>query len=287
MGCDKMYSNGLVLEGGGSRAIYTSGVLDAFIENSITFPYVIGVSAGSCNGASFLGKCKRRQHDITINYVNDKRYMSMGNILKCGEYLGTEWIFNELTYDIYPLNQEEFEGSNAVFCCVVTNARTGKAEYLYPKTLRPRGCAEIRASCSLPFATKGLEIGGELYFDGGLVDSIPLERALNDGCEKAVVILTQHKGFEKKPINPKLAGMMKTYPLVGEAAKNRHIMYNKQLEYIHEMEKQGRAYIIQPHTPLDCSTLEKNTVKLESIYQLGYSHGIKHIDGVRKFLENK
>lgn len=279
-----MYSNGLVLEGGGSRAIYTSGVLDAFIENDITFPYVIGVSAGSCNGASYLGKCKRRQHDITINYVNDKRYMGIGNMLKSGEYLGCDWIFGELSYDVYPLNQEEFEKSNAAYCCVVTNAKTGKAEYLYPKTLRPRGCQEIRASCSLPVVTKGYEIGGELYFDGGLVDSIPLKRALDDGCEKAVVILTQHKGYVKKPMNQNITKLMKKYPLVGKAICNRHNMYNQQLEYVAEMEKQGTAYIIQPHTPLGCSTLEKNTVKLESIYQLGYNQGLKHIESVKAFL---
>ena len=108
-----MYKSGLVLEGGGSRAIYTSGVLDAFVENGITFPYVIGVSAGSCNGASFLGKNIHRQHDITINYVNDKRYMSLGNMIKKGEYLNGDWIFNELSYDINPLNQDEFENSNS------------------------------------------------------------------------------------------------------------------------------------------------------------------------------
>ena len=149
-----MYSCGLVLEGGGNRSIYTSGVLDAFIENNITFPYVIGVSAGSCNGASFLGKMLHRQHDIMLNYANDKRYMGVGNMLKNGEFLNADWIFNDLSYDIYPLNQNNFENSGAVFCCVVTNATTGKPEYLYPKSLRKRGCEEIRASCSLPGATK-------------------------------------------------------------------------------------------------------------------------------------
>lgn len=279
-----MYSSGLVLEGGGTRAVYSSGVLDAFIENDITFPYVIGVSAGSSNGASFLGKCKGRQHDIFIKYVNDKRYMGMNNLIKNGEYMGYDWIFGELSYDIMPLNQEEFENSGAVFCCVVTNAKTGKAEYLYPKTLRPRGCAEIRASCSLPIVTKGCEIGGELYYDGGLVDSIPLERAFDDGCRKAVVILTQHKGYVKQPVNPKMTKLMKKYPMVNMAIQNRHIMYNQQLEYVEEMEKRGLVYVIQPHTPLNCSTLEKNAVKLESIYRLGYQNGLKHIEGVKTFL---
>jgi predicted patatin/cPLA2 family phospholipase len=281
-----MYKCGLVLEGGGTRAIYTSGVLDAFMENDITFPYVIGVSAGSCNGASYLAKSIHRQHDITIKYSGDKRYMGLGNLLKTGEFLGSEWIFNELSYDISPLDQDTFDKSNSVFCCVVTNAKTGKAEYLYPDSLRERGCPEIRASCSLPIVTKGCEIGGELYFDGGLVDSIPLERAMQDGCQKAVVILTQHKGYVKQPMNQKLKKAFKKYPKIGEVALNRHTMYNNQLEYVHELESQGLAYVIQPSTPLECGTLEKETAKLESIYQLGYTKGLKVIDEVKSFMQN-
>ncbi len=278
------YKTGLVLEGGGTRAIFTSGVLDAFMENGIEFPYVIGVSAGSCNGASFLGKAHKRQHDITINYVNDKRYMSLDSMLKHGEYLNSEWIFNDLSYDIYPLNQDEFEKSKAVFCTVVANAKTGKAEYLYPDSLRERGCPEIRASCSLPGATKGYEIGGELYFDGGLVDSIPLERAFEDGCEKAVVILTQHKGYVKPAMNPKLEKVFKKYPNVGKAIVNRHNIYNQQIKYAEDMEKQGKAFIIRPAKALNCSTLEKNTDKLEFIYQLGYEQGKLNIERVKEFL---
>lgn len=284
-----MYKNGLVLEGGGSRAIYSSGVLDAFLENGISFPYVIGVSAGTCNGASFLGKAKRRQHDIFIDYVNDKRYMSFSNFVKKGEYLDGDWIFGELSYDINPLNQEEFERSGSVFCCVVTNAKTGKAEYLYPKDLRERGCPEIRASCSLPGVTKGCEIGGQLYYDGGLVDSIPLERALDDGCEKAVVILTQHKGYTKpayKPYELKIEErLLKKYPLMAEALNTRPETYNAQLDYVYKMQEAGLAYVIQPLTPLDCSTLEKSKAKLEAIYLLGYNQAKRTIEEVKEFMK--
>lgn len=278
------FNTGLVLEGGGTRAIFTSGVLDSFIEASIQFPYVIGVSAGACNGASFIGKSFRRQHDITINYVNDKRYMGVGNIIRHGEYLNSDWIFNDLSYDICPLNQDEYEKSNTVFCTVATNAKTGKAEYMYPKSLRAKGCPEIRASCSLPGATKGCEINGELYFDGGLVDSIPLERAYDDGCKKAVVILTQHHGFVKKPMNEKLKGAFKKYPKIGEDIVKRHIMYNKQLEFTEKMKNEGRAFVIQPAKPLECSTLEKNLTKLERIYQLGYEQGKQNTERIKKFI---
>ena len=283
---NSIYKCGLVLEGGGSRGIYSSGVLDVFMENKIEFPYVIGVSAGSCNGASFLGKNLYRQHDITINYVNDKRYMGMNHMLKDGEYLNYDWIFNELSYDLCPLNHDEFENCGSVYCCVVTNANTGEAEYFYPKTLRPRGCPEIRASCSLPGFTKGCEIGGELYYDGGIADSIPLKKALDDGCEKAVVILTQHKGYKKEPLNQKFEMVFKRkYPNLCNAIMNRHEMYNAQLEYVYKMQEEGRAFVIQPLADLNCYPLEKNTVKLESIYRLGRSQGEQIVEQVKKFIK--
>ncbi len=280
-----MYNCGLVLEGGGSRGIYTSGVLDAFIDKGIEFPYVIGVSMGSCNGVSYLAKCRGRQHDITIDYINDKRYMSVKNFIKNREYLDPEWIFGELTYDLKPLDYDGFENSGAVFCCVVTNAKTGKAEYFYPKTMRPYGCPEIRASCSMPIATKGIEIGGELYFDGGIVDSILLERAFDDGCEKAVVILTQHRGYVKQPVNSKIERLMRKYPLMAKQVLNRHNEYARQLEYAYEAERDGRALIIQPLTDLSCPTLEKETAKLEAIYQLGYKQGLDISDRVKQFIK--
>lgn len=280
-----MYSSGLVLEGGGTRAIYTSGVLDAFIEEGIEFPYVIGVSAGSCNGVSFIGKNYRRQHDITINYCNDKRYMSFQSMIKNGEYLNTDWVFGELSYDLMPLDYDTYEKSGAVMCAVVTNAYTGKAEYMYPKGAFRDGCPELEASCCLPGATKGVMIGDTLYYDGGLVDSIPLERALQDGCQKAVVILTQHKGYKKEPMNKNIGRAFKKHPKVAEAMENRHNAYNDQLKYVYEMQEQGLAYVIQPNAPLGATTLEKDLSKLEAIYQLGYKQGKQHAQAVKEFIK--
>lgn len=281
-----MYNNGLVLEGGGNRAIYTSGVLDAFMEKDIEFEYVIGVSAGSCNATSFIAKNYRRQHDIIIKYSNDKRYMGINNMIKGHGLLNTDWIFGELAYDILPLNQDAFENSKSVLCAVATNALTGKPEYFYPDSMR-EDCLELKASCSLPGATKGVEIGGVTYFDGGLADSIPIKHALEDGCRKAVVILTQHKGFVKEPMPEKSKRMFKKYPLIGEAIANRHIMYNQQLDYVKKLEAQGLIYVIQPSAPLKVGTLEKDVSKLEAIYQLGYQQGLRHADEVKKFIQEE
>lgn len=275
----------LVLEGGGNRGIFTSGVLDAFIEAGITFPYVIGQSYGSCNGASFLGKNIRRQHDMIINYTNDKRYMSVNSIVKNGQYLNLDWDFGELSYELMPLNQENFEHSGATFCVVVSNAETAKAEYLYPKSLREWGCLPLKASCAMPLATNGVEIDKTRYFDGGITDSIPLKKAFDDGCDRAVVILTQDTDFVKAPIKGKrlIRRSLKKYPLLADALLNRHIMYNEQREYARAQEAAGRALIIYPERPLACSAIEKNTNKLEVIYQLGYMQGKKSAERVLAF----
>lgn len=280
-----MYHCGLVLEGGGARGIFTAGVLDAFLDEGIAFPYVIGVSAGSCNGVSFLGKNKGRYHDIIIHYFNDKRYMSAKNILRHGEYINSEWVYGELTYQLCPLNHEAYENSGAVFCCPAVNAKTGKTEYFYPKSFRD-GCAEVQASCSMPLVTKGTEIGGQLYFDGGVTDSIPLLRAFDDGCERAVVILTQHKGYVKKPVSPQIGKLLRHYPLLAQALLNRHIAYAQQLDYVAQAEQNGSALVIRPAAPLHCSSLEKDTAKLEAIYRLGYKQGQEATEKVKAFLNS-
>lgn len=281
------YNCGLVLEGGGSRAIYTSGVLDAFMENDIDFLYIIGVSAGSCNAVSFMGKNYRRQHDISVNYCNDKRYMSVQSAFHNGQYLNLEWIFGELSYDLMPLDYETYEKSNTTLCVVTTNAQTGKVEYFYPKDMREFGCPYLKASCALPVATKGVNIGGQIYFDGGVTDSIPLKKALNDGCDKAVVILTQVRGYVKQPVKQHRAAkrILKKYPALADAVLKRHEMYNRQLEYVFEQEKQGNCFVIAPAEDLHCSAVEKNTDKLEHIYQLGYVQGKMKAQEIKEFIK--
>ncbi len=277
----------LVLEGGGNRGIFTSGVLDAFIKAGVEFPYVIGVSYGACNGVSFLGKNYRRQHDMIINYTNDKRYMSANSFFKNGEYLNLEWCFGELSYDIMPLDHDTFENCGSTFCVVATEAETGRAKYMYPTSFREFGCPEIKASCAMPIITKGVEIEGTLLYDGGVSDSIPLRHALEDGCEKAVVILTRDRDFVM-PGMDRIKGAvelaLKPYPLLAKATLGRHLMYAEEQELIKKEEEEGKVYAIYPQHPLDCSAVEKNTTKLEVIYQLGLMQGEKAAEEVKEFI---
>lgn len=281
-----MYKSGLVLEGGGIRALYTSGVLDAFIENGIEFDYVIGVSAGTCNGVSFLGKNLHRMRDITIQYSCDKRYKSVNSMIKNGEYLNSKWIFGELTYELFPLDYDMYDKSGAKFCAVVTNIDTGRSEYLYPEGAFRNNCEELRASCAMPIATKPVEINGKRYCDGGVADSIPLKRAFDDGCEKCVTILTQDRDYVKKPVSPQPAIklMLRKYPVLSNAVLNRHNMYNEQKKYVFEKEKSGETFVICPEKPLNVSTLNVTTEQQKELYKMGYEQGVRLIDDVKKYL---
>lgn len=278
---------GLVLEGGGTRAIYTSGVLDSFLEHQIKFPYVIGVSAGSCNGTSFLGGNHRRQHDITVGYVNDKRYMGIHSMIKNGMFLNLPWIFGELSYEMMPLDHDTFEQSGSELVVVVTNVETAQAEYYTADNFR-EGCPILAASCALPLATKPVEIDGSKYYDGGIVDSIPAARALADGCDKVVVVLTQHKGYVKRP--PKgvevINRALKQYPQLAQALTNRHVMYNQQLELVQKLEREGKALILQPDRPLNAGTLERDVNKLEEIYQMGLDDANSLSNRIQEFVKS-
>lgn len=280
-----MYNSGLVLEGGGLRGIYTSGVLDAFMEEEIKFPYVIGVSAGCCNGVSYIAGNLHRMRDISIGYASDERYMSLKSFIKNGEYLNTKWIFGELSYKMFPLNYEGFENSNTVFCVPATNAKTGNAEYFYPTEFRD-GCDTLIASSALPIAAKPVKIGKDLYYDGGLSDSIPVQKAFDDGCEKCVIILTQDKDFVKKPIahDKAVNRIIKKYPAIARKVLDRHNMYNAQRKLAFDLEKEGKAMIILPEKPLNCSTLEREPVKLREIYNIGYKQGMEAADKVKAFI---
>ena len=284
-----MYSCGLVLEGGGNRSIYTSGVLDAFIENNITFPYVIGVSAGSCNGASFLGKMLHRQHDIMLNYANDKRYMGTKYLLnpkkRC--YFNLDFIMDEIPNKLVPFDYDTFAKFKGDVIATLTNINTGKTEYV-PVSRYDRKFEILRATCALPLLFQPIIINGNEYLDGGITDSIPFKHAFDDGCDKCIVILTQARDYRKKA-DKTLEFSAKRYrkkPEFAKALLNRPQMYNKQLEDIKMLEEQGLVYVIAPNQSLGIGRTESNPEIIEKIYKQGESDLRKHLDKLRKFIED-
>ncbi len=281
-----MYQAGLVLEGGGMKGIYTSGVLDFFMDKGIDFTACYGVSAGACSMCSFASKQRGRAYHVNVDYLNDKDYCSVYSLLKTGDLFGVQMCYHRIPDELYPYDYETFNNYQGVLYSVVTNIETGEAEYIPIEDMK-EDIDVIRASASLPLVSRNVEFRGKYYLDGGISDAIPIRRSIEDGHEKNVVILTKETGYRRKPSS--MLSLMKLkykrYPKVYELMKNRHIAYNATLDYLEEQERAGRAYVIRPETKSDVGRIEKDERKLKALYEQGLTDGEKHYKKLMEYLE--
>lgn len=274
---------GLVLEGGGMRGLYTSGVLDYFLDQQIFVDYVIGVSAGACNGVSYLSKQKGRNYRVNTNYVSDKRYLSLSNFIKTKSLFGMDFIFDEIPHQLDLFDYETFLSSPSEYKLGVTDVLTGRPVY-FDKTHLDHDSTILKASSSIPVFSPIIEYQNGLYLDGGTTDSIPVKQALKDGCDHVIIVLTRDRNYIKKPESFRFiySKVLKAYPNLIQALDNRHLMYNETLKFIKELEQQGKATIIAPSSPLEISRFEKDVSKLKNIYELGYLDASKKFDQLKE-----
>lgn len=262
---------GLVLEGGGMRGLYTCGVLEWFMENNIDFNYIIGVSAGACNAVSYISRQPGRNAKVNIEYVKSWHYMSLRNLVLNRSYFGMDFIFDEIPNKHVSFDYQAFYDSPCNFLIGVTDCRTGKPAY-FPKEEIGEKFEALRASASLPMLSPIVTYKGREYLDGGISDSIPIRKSIQDGNNKNVIVLTQNKGYRKKPA--KFTGMLKLtyrkYPQLIESILNRHKMYNSTLDLIDQLEEEGKALVIRPSQPLEVGRTEKNPQRLYNLLDLGY-----------------
>jgi len=279
---------GLVLEGGGMRGSYTAGILDYFMEKGLMFSSVYGVSAGALIGANFLCQQHGRGFRTLTGYIGNKEYSGVGNLIKCGNWFDPDFSYRRIPYELDPADFDTYAASPMKFYSVIANIETGQAEYHHIKDMR-KEMDWLRASASLPLLSQPVVLAGQKYLDGGISDSIPLQRSMDDGNTKHVVILTQHRGFVKKPSsNKRLTRLIyRKYPNFIAAMENRHNMYNSQTELAYEMEKQGRAFVIQPENPVEIARLEKDVSKLKTLYDIGYRQAARIYDDLVAYLEKQ
>lgn len=283
---------GLVLEGGGMRGAYTAGVLAALVDENINFPYLIGVSAGANNGADYLSEQMERNKRVFVDYVAHKDYSGIKHLLKEKSFFNMNFLFETLPEKIDPFDYETFFNSEKIFKIGTTEASTGKPVYFEKDQFKEKGkkfmTKVLKASSSLPIISPPVEIDGKLYFDGGVSDSIPIERSLEDGNPYNVLILTRNEGYvkEKQKLGVYSNHYLKKYPEIREAIKMRHIKYNITLKKIENLEKEGYVYIFRPIKKLEVNRIEKDTNKLEDLYRQGYKETIEQIDDLKKWLEN-
>lgn len=278
---------GLVLEGGGMRGIYTAGVLDVLLEHNITFDGVIGVSAGAIHGGTFVSRQKGRNLRYYKKYCMDKRFISISNWIKTGDIVGEQFCYHDIPDKLDLFDYDTFKNSSTKFYCGCSNVRTGKAEYL-PIDDMHEDIEVMRASASLPYFSKLVDIKGEKYLDGGCTDSVPVEAFQKMGYKHNVVVLTRDHSYVKKEelsFLPKL--MYRKYPEFAKALLNRHNNYNETVKRICEMEKDGEIFVIRPEMPLEIGRLEKDPEKLQTVYDIGVSDAEKAIESMKKWMDEK
>ena len=264
-------NTGLVLEGGGLRGVFTCGVLDCFMDHGIRFPFAVGVSAGACNGLSYMSGQRGRAKSSNIDLMDKHHYIGLKYLLTQRNIMDFKLLFEDFPERIIPYDYDAYFSNPARFVMVTTNCLTGKAEYFEEKSSSKRVMDIVRASSSLPFVSPITYVDGVPMLDGGIVDSIPVRYALSQGYERLVVILTRNKGYRKQNSEMRAAKVFyRKYPNLQKALSQRNLVYNQTMNLIERLEDEGRITVIRPIRPVEVGRMEKDTAKLTMLYQEGY-----------------
>ena len=278
---------GLVLEGGASRTVFSCGVMDVLLENNIIADYVIGTSAGIAYGTSYASGQIGRNRTVAVDYMDDKRYMGMKHLLnpRNRSYYNLDFVFGEIPNKEVLFDFEAFSKFKGEVIATVTNLETGKVEYM-PVTADDKAFTIVRASCALPIMFKPIKIGETKYLDGGICDPIPYKKALEDGCDKIIVILTREEGYRKgKGKSEKLVNLAyHNYPEFMDSLHKRPQVYNDSVDALNKLQEEGKALIIRPEKIQGVSRTESNPEILDSLYLQGKEIGNKRLGEILEFV---
>lgn len=267
-------NTGLVLEGGGTRGVFTSGVLDAFMKNERYFRYVVAVSAGACNGMSYISRQPRRARISNIDMLVKYDYLGVRQLVKHGCIYDPELLYDRFPNELVPFDYDTYFANADTFEMVTTNCVTGRAEYFTETADRRRTINIVRASSSLPYVCKMIDVDGTPMLDGGIVDSIPVMRAMEQGHSFNVVVSTRNRGYRNNGHDRKIPHFIyKNYPRLRVALSHRIEVYNEQLALVERLEDEGRIVCIRPQRPMEVDRLTKDAKKLEALYEEGFRLG--------------
>ena len=277
----------LVLEGGALRGIYTAGVLDELQKDDIKIDAIIGVSMGSLVGINYVANQRERAIRYNLKYCKDKRYISMRSFLKTGDIVNKEFAYYEIPDSLDKFDYKAFDESKIKFYCTLTNLNTGKAEYKEIKHSKEE-IEYLRAGASMPVVSKIVTIQTTPYLDGGIADSIPVQKAQELGYDKIIVVLTRPNGYRKKDSqNKAMAHFYKKYPKFVEAIHNRNQLYNKTLERVEALEKEGKILVIKPSRKVPIKRIEHDRDKIEEQYKLGVEDYKECQKKLKEYLKKK
>lgn len=276
----------LIMEGGALRGIFTCGVIDVLMENNIFFDAGIGISAGAVLGCNYKSKQIGRGLRYNLKYCKNKEYHSFRSLRKTGDLFGVDFCYNKLPNELDKFDIETFKNNPMKFYVGTTKVSTGEAIFHECATGDESDMLWFRASASMPIVSRVVEIDGIGYLDGGISVSVPYKFIEDLGYNKNVIILTRPKGYRKKKTKHKLflKHFLKKMPKIKELVLNRYTSYNKEMDDIDYREMEGLSIVIRPPMKLKISKTERNPKKIQKVYDLGRSEGLKRLEEIKKFL---
>lgn len=278
---------GLILEGGAMRGLFTAGAMDVLMEAGIRFDGIVGVSAGAAFGCNYKSRQIGRVLRYNTTYCKDWRYCSFRSLIQTGDLYGAQFCYHTLPEELDLFDDAAFQADPAEFYAVCTDVKSGQPVYHKVESAQYGDLEWIRASASMPLVSRVVEIDGQGLLDGGISDSIPLKFFEEQGYEQNVVILTQPRGYVKKKNSLQwlMKLLLKQYPKVLEAMEQRHIVYNETLQYILQKEQEGSVFVIAPEEKLDIGRTEKDPEKLRQVYALGRKASEARLQELKTFLK--
>ena len=277
---------GLILEGGAMRGLFSAGVIDAFLENGIAFDGVIGVSAGAAFGCNYVSRQKGRVLRYNTRFCRDKRYCSLRSLIKTGDLYNAAFCYHDIPERLDVLDRETFMRNPAEFVVVCTDVLTGRPVYRRLEKMDYTDLEWMRASASMPLASKIVEIGDFRLLDGGIADAIPIRRFEESGYDRNVVVLTRPEGYAKtkSKLLPLFRLAFRKYPKLVDALERRHEVYNETLEHIRQKEKRGELIAIRPEKALPIGKVEHDADKMRAVHAIGYGTGKEYAGRIKAFL---
>jgi len=273
----------LVLEGGAMRGLYSAAVLDIFMENNINIDTIYGVSAGALFGLNYKSRQIGRALRYNLKYAHEKNYMGLYSLITTGDIMNRDFCFKKLVYELDKLDFETYKNNPVDFYAVVTNMRTGTPEYIKIDDA-DKDLEYFRASGSMPFVSKPVEVNGNMYLDGAMSDAVPFKKVLETGCKKIIVILTRPLGYRKKKSYLPYKLVYGKYPELVETAKNYYKKYNETMDLIEKYEAENKIIVLRPSELIKMKRVEKDTNKLQKMYDLGCSDCMKKLDEIREYI---
>ncbi len=278
---------GLVLEGGAMRGLFTAGIIDVMMEAGVEPDGLIGVSAGAAFGCNYKSRQPGRAIRYNTRFAKDTRYSGLKSLLTTGDYFNAQFGYHIVPYQYDLFDVAAFEQNPMEFMVVCTDVLTGQAVYHKMDRVDYDELEWLRASASMPLASKVVEVAGHKLLDGGVADSIPLAYFESIGYDRNVVILTQPEGYVKHrtKLMPLMRIGLRRYPEMIQAMDRRYLMYNRELEFVRQAEREGRCLVIRPDEKLPIGHISHDPEEMKRVYQIGREMGDRYIERIKAFYQ--